>query len=453
MFVNRLEVRAKKRKEVAKEEIFTSIYDVIEKISDEVVISHRDLISDITESKASQSALELVVLKIINKKNYRVKNVSRKELIEKVIAHILGYGMVQPYLDKEGCNGVFINGPNNAWVKIGKKIEPAPDIKFGTNENLRSYIRTTIQANLKGEINEDKALAKFEDPVQKLRIICGIEPVAHISPFVVFRKHKSEAFTLDDLVEMDMLPRELADDLVRYARAGANIVFSGRGGAGKTTLLRALIEELKEEIRILLMEENAEIFPKHRNVNPLLVKRNTKGQAYGIQEITDMGLLMSIDVYVFGEIRGGEAMHFFDGAYNGNITWNTSHAGSAKKTLKKLMINMKKSGTNLSEDTLMDMLYESVNIIVFLDSFTVSEVIEVVPEAKEKYNTLWNFEVHNREVTFIQGKHKRVGKLKSEDLIRKMMESNLLREEDLDGEIEPADHRIIHFDRSVFSDN
>ncbi len=432
MIVNRIEERAQHRPQEEKEEVFKSIYEVIERIAHETIKEHRELIGEINLSRAPKASLEPAIIKIINQRNYKVVDISRKELVKEVMDHILGYGLLQPYIDMEECSGIFGNGPNNIWVKVGNKVKRT-NISFGTAENMRSYIRTTIQANLKGELNEDKALAKFEDPINKLRIICAIEPVAHICPTFVFRKHKGEAFTLQDLVEMGMLPQQLADELVRYGRAGANIIFCGRGGAGKTSLLRALLEEMEEELRMLAMEDHAEFHLKHPNAIQLLVKRNTKGEIYGIEELTDMGLLMTIDMYVFGEIRGAEAMSFYNGAFAGNICWSTGHAGSARKILRKMMINMKMSGTNLSDEILLDMLYESVNIIVYLDRFTVAEVVEVVPEGtgEGKYNTLWQFQKTKSEITFVEGTHKKVGRLKSPDMINKLVERQLLREGDV----------------------
>ncbi len=425
MIVNRIEERSI-QKTHNKDKQIISIYDVITRIADEVVRSHKDLIADITLSKSPKSALENVILKIIADNNYKVAEVNRQELVREVTNHILGYGIMQKYIDLPDFNNAYINGPDNVWIKCGSRMKRV-DVNFGSNENLLSYIQTTIQANLKGEINENKALVKFEDKENKLRIICGISPVTTISPTVVIRKHRDDAYSLDELVDIGMLSKEQADDLVRYAKSGANIMFVGKGGAGKTTLMRAILEELSEETRILVMEEHPELFLKHPNAIHTLVKRNEYGEVYGIRELSDMGLLMSIDAYVYGEIREGEAMTFFNGAFAGNQTFNTAHAGSARKALRKMMINMKMSGTNLSDEVLLDILYESVNIIVYLDSFTIAEIVEIVSEEEDKYNYLWKFDIAHREATFIQGEHKRVGHIKSEDLKLKLLQTNLLK--------------------------
>lgn len=450
MIINRIEERAAIRESREQEQTFLSIYDVISRIAEEVVRNHKDLIADITLAKAPREALEKNIHRLIVQHNYRVAQVDRQELVKEVINHILGYGVLQQYIDLPDFNNAYVNGPDNVWIKRGNQMERVP-IDFGSNENLLKYIQTTIQAQLKGEINENKALVKFEDKKNKLRIICGISPITTISPTIVIRKHRNDAYTINDLVELGMLTKELAEELIRYARAGANMVFVGKGGAGKTTLMRAVLEELNPETRILVMEEHPELFLKHPNAIHTLVKRNQYGEVYGIRELSDMGLLMSIDAYVYGEIREGEAMTFFNGAFAGNQTFNTAHAGSARKALRKLMINMKMSGTNLSDDVLMDILYESVDIIVYLDSFTVAEVVEVVSEApeSERYNQLWDFKIERREPTFILGKHVKVGKIKSESCFIKLWQSGLLKEGDVDDSIIARHSLFVDGNRAV----
>lgn len=428
MIVDRISERSKIR-EKDRQNLYLSSYEVIEKITEEVIRENKDLVNDITLAHIPESALETKIIKIINMYNFKVEGRSRKELIKDVKDNIFGYGPIQRFLDLKDCNGVFINGSDNVWIKIGSSLKRV-DISFGNNKNLTYYIRA-IAAKLRGEINENKALAKFEDSENKLRIVCCLSPVAHISPTVVFRKHRGEVFTLDDLIKLGMLNGELAEDLKTFKKAGANVVICGRGGAGKTTLLRALLEEIDKEERMLVIEEHPEFFLKHPGAIQFLVNRNDKGHITNLAEITDMGQLMTIDRYVFGEIRNSEALYLFNGALSGNITSVTTHAQSARHALKKLMINMKMAGTDIQDETLMEILYESVNIIIHMDNFTVTEVVEVISESKgDKYNTIWRFNVNNREATFIEGYHERVGNIKSKEMIRKLKEKNIIRKEE-----------------------
>lgn len=418
MIIDRTSRRSVGRTEDDRQQ-FISIYDVIERITTEVVQNNRDLVNNITLGKVPESALETLIIKIINKYNFRVLGKSRDELVGEVLDFIFRYGPVQKILDMPDCNGVFINGPDNVWAKLGPDMQRM-NLSFGSVKNLTSYIYT-IKAKLRGEINENIPLAKFEDHRNKLRIVCCISPMAYISPTVVFRKHTEDGFGISDLIRLGMLTEELADELVLWNRAGANIIICGKGGAGKTTLIRALTDAVDEHERILILEESPEIFSKHPNAIHLLVKRNENGKVINLLDISEKGLLMTIDRYVYGEIRMSEAMAFFNGAYSGNVSMTSLHAGSARQAFRKAMIMMKMSGTDLTDDILLDMLHESVNIVVFLDSFRVTEVIEVIKNEKGvRYNELWRFKTIKRHATFIEGELKKTGTITSEAMLQKL---------------------------------
>lgn len=418
--IDRISARSSSRaKDEAAATQFVSVFEVVEAITNELNKTNKDLITQITLKASPESALEMAIVKIVNKYNYGIVGKDRDELIKEVKDNVFRHGIIQSVLDIPGCSGVFINGYDNVWAKIGKKMVKT-DITFGSNNNLLAYIYT-IKAKLRGEINENSPLATFEDHVQKLRIVCCIAPVSLYSHTVVFRKHNEKGFTLDDLVAMGMLTRELAEDLMAYNQAGANIIVSGKGGAGKTTLMRALLEALDIRTRILTLEEQAEFFLKHPNAIQLLTKRSDSGKTFNLNDLSDLGNKMSIDRYVYGEIRSGEAMAFFNGSFSGNVSMTSIHAMDAEKAIKKAMVMMKMSGTSLSDDVLLDMLYDSTDIIIHVDNFVVTEVVEVVKTNENvRYNTLWRFDIKKREVTFLEGEHKRVGKIEGETMQRKL---------------------------------
>lgn len=417
MIIDRISERAKIKRNDEKN-TYISTYEVIEKITNEMVINEKDLINDVTLKNIPEYALESKIVNIINKHNYKVENKNRIELLKDVKDNIFGYGLAEKYLRIKDCNGFFINGPDNVWVQIGKYRERI-DESFGNPKNVESFIRS-ISAKLGGEINENKPLAKFYDKDRKLRIVACIDPVSHISPTVVFRKHRDENFTMEDLIDLGMLSKELAHDLINYNIAGANIIIAGKGGSGKTTLARALTEVLPKETRILTMEEQPEFFLKHPGALQRIVKRNDKGHITGLAELTDMGLLETIDRYIFGEIRGSEALYLFKGALSGNVTMSTTHSSGSEDVVDMLSINMQMSGTEIPDHTLKHILYKSINIIIYMDSFVVKDVVEVVNESDNKYNKIWSFDVTEKHTTFIEGEHKKIGNIKSKEMKNKL---------------------------------
>src|SRR5699024_12443474 len=71
-------------------------------------------------------------------------------------------------------------------------------------------------------------------------------------PIATIRIHRLIDITLADLLDLDLMPPELASFLRAAVRAKKSIIVAGDRGAGKTTLLRALINEIErsEERRV-----------------------------------------------------------------------------------------------------------------------------------------------------------------------------------------------------------
>lgn len=385
-----------------------NLYEIVSKVSEHIFSNYSDLLNKVSLSQVNEKELERAIEKEIHKQGY-------SELKQDIINHILGYGPLEQYIKNEECSNVFINSHDDVWVQIGRE-RIKTSINFGNLLNLNYYIRT-IQGALGGSLNENEALVKFSDEKNRLRIVCAINPISHLSSTVAIRKHRLNSFTLEDLLDMDMFNEELYGVLKNIATSNLSVMFTGSGGAGKTTLMRAMIEIIDPSTRILVMEEHPELFIKRDNTTQFLTKRD-KGRKYTISEFTDFGNLMSIDMYVFGEIRGAEALPFFDGAFAGNVTWNTTHANSSLVALKKMAINMKKAGTDIPIEVFEEQLYDSVDLIIHLDRFRVTEISEVTSD--KKINMVYKFKKSFETETFIEGKYEKISDFTNQKLINKV---------------------------------
>lgn len=294
-------------------------------------------------------------------------------LLKSIKEHILGYGILEPCLSAEGVNNVYVNRFDDIWIQKGLK-RTKTDISFGSVENLRSYIRI-LKSQLGGEINHDKAEATFFDKKRNLRIVCVIEPVALYSPTIVIRIHRSvKNFSLAELIELETLSDDQASLLVSALKANKNIIFSGIGGSGKSTLMRSILEEAEEERRIMTIEEEAELQLKKANVVAYNLKKNERGKVIGMAKLIELGLKKGIDTYVLGENRGEEALSIIDAGTSGHQFLTTIHAKNRKDVPKRLVINMKKSGTDIDVSTLSEMITDTVDVIVQMKAFKVEEI-------------------------------------------------------------------------------
>lgn len=394
-----------------------TLFEIIDRVTEHIFTGSTELLKKVATGQTPEEELERAIEKEIFKNGFKLPSMSGAELSKEIKKYLIGYGPIQEFIVDENCSNIYINEPDDVWVQVGAQRFKT-NISFGSVNNLNAYIRT-IQGALGGTLNYDEALVRFVDEKNRLRIICGIDPISHLSPTIVIRKHRKNSFDMADLCEVGMFDENIKLLLERIAHRGdISIMFTGKGGAGKTTLMRAMAELIDLpngfKKRILVMEEHPELFLQRPQTVQFLVKRD-RGRVYGIEHFTDYGNLMSIDIYLFGEIRGAEALPFFDGAFAGNITWNTGHSSSAERAIPKMAINMKRSGTDIDIGILEYQLYESVDLIIHLDNFCITEIAEVLKDEK-RINSVYKFDVTNRTATWLEGKMNKVGKFKTSHL-------------------------------------
>lgn len=345
------------------------------------VDSEQDMFSLVGEIVTVLSGEGIVLMELSNEDLERhVERVARKlggnpseELIDLVVAHSVGYGILDSFVTDQQINNIFVNRHDDVWIQSGLKRYKT-DVSFGSSQNVQAFIRI-LQSKLGGEINYDKARETFFDKERNLRIVCVIEPVALSGPTIVIRIHRGDNnYSLNDLIALEMLTHQQADFILEKIKQGCNTIFSGIGGMGKTTLMRAFLEELEAETRVMTMEEDAELQLKKSNVLAYLVKRNERGQVVGMKEFIDLGIKSSIDSFVFGENSGSEALTLIMASYSGHQVISTLHSKSIEDVPGRLAINMKMSGTDIPMDTLLAMIGRSVDLIIQMDKFKVVDI-------------------------------------------------------------------------------
>ena len=111
---------------------------------------------------------------------------------------------------------------------------------------------------------------------------------------------------------------------------GHTTLIAGVTGSGKTTLASALIDQYPQSARVIIVEDIAELDPRHSHTIHLTARQPNPdgGGAVGLAELVRESLRMRPDVLVVGEIRGVEIREFFAAVTAGHRGLATIHAGS-----------------------------------------------------------------------------------------------------------------------------
>lgn len=240
-----------------------------------------------------------------------------------------GAGVLEPLLRLPGVTDVLVNGPHAVHLDRGEGLEPA-DVGFADEAEVRRLAQRL--AALAGRRLDDASPwvdARLPDGT---RLHAVLAPIAQPGTLVSLRVPSRRSLSLDDLVAAGSLTDGGAEVLRGIVASRAAFMVSGGTGSGKTTLLSALLAEVPAQERLVVVEDAAELRPRHPHVVALEARpANVEGRgAVELRDLVRQALRMRPDRLVVGEVRGAEVVDLLAALNTGHDGGcGTVHANSA----------------------------------------------------------------------------------------------------------------------------
>lgn len=391
--------------------------DAISEIIAYLINNYSEYLSDVNVNRE-------FVENIVKEKVYAdYSNMNTDSTITDILNRLFGYHILQKYIDDQEVSDIRITRFDNIVIKKKGEWKRVKDT-FLNEDDFLNFVRYCVLKN-RGKITNETPLVVVSDRKNNLRIEAGIEPVNVGAPNLVIRIHRpGKLQTLEELYSenVEMMNEEIYEFLQQIIKVGANVIISGKGGSGKTTLMRNMINRIPENLSITSNEETAELHCTHPNmIQREILKNRATDKNITLADLTAHSLVMSNDVVVIGELKGEEAMVFFDAVSTGHRGYATVHSDSSINTIDRLVTLMKRDvkAQCYTDKYLRKLLSMSVDVVIFMKNFKVHEIAEVIYDAKKddvKYNPLFEFKVEKYELNKSIGKFKKindpVGRLK-----------------------------------------
>jgi pilus assembly protein CpaF len=249
---------------------------------------------------------------------------------------VVGAGPLQELLQRPDVTDVLVNGPEEVYVDRGDGLELTA-VRFTDDAAVRRLAQRLAAAG--GRRLDDAS------PYVDVRLLDGcrfhavLAPVAHPGTCLSLRVPARRTFDLDDLVAAGSIPVEGRDLLLAMVEARAAFLVSGGTGSGKTTLLATLLSAVAQHERLVLVEDAAELRPRHPHVVTLEARRpNLEGAGeITLQDLVRQALRMRPDRLVVGEVRGTEVVDLLAALNTGHEGGcGTLHANSASDVPTRL---------------------------------------------------------------------------------------------------------------------
>jgi pilus assembly protein CpaF len=307
----------------------------------------------------------------------------QRQLIESLVADMLGLGPLEPLIADETVSDIMVNGPNQVYVERRGRLE-LTGVAFRDDRHLMN-ICTKIVTRIGRRIDESRPLVDARLP-DGSRVNIIIPPLAIDGASISIRKFSKKAITLDSMAENGSVSPPMATLLKVAARCRLNVLISGGTGSGKTTLLNALSRMIDSAERTVTIEDAAEL----QLQQPHVVRLETRtANLEGTGEITMRDLLknalrMRPDRIIIGECRGEEALDMLQAMNTGHDgSMSTIHANNPREALTRLENMIGMAGINLPSKAVRTQIASAVHLICQVNRMRdgkrrVTQITEVV---------------------------------------------------------------------------
>jgi type IV secretion system protein VirB11 len=289
------------------------------------------------------------------------------------------------WIEAPDVTEILVNRPQEIWVErtgaSAMERHDVPELNAGLLGRLSHQIaRSSFQG-----INRETPLLSATLP-GGVRVQIIAPPATREGVAVAFRKHvlndvdvrqfvaqtsmASAASKADDKLHMEGLvaKADMAALLDFVVKNRKTVLISGGTSSGKTTLLNALLKEVPQTERLVVVEDAPELRFTHPNAIGLVAVAGNQGEAIvTTDDLMRASLRMRPDRLIVGELRGPEVITFMRAINTGHPgSYASVHASSAHGALEQLALMCLQSGLGLSREDTLSYTRSMIDVVIQL---------------------------------------------------------------------------------------
>ncbi len=293
-----------------------------------------------TRDKAEEY-LKNKIREIIKDYHLKIAEEAIDKLMYYIIRDFLGYGKIDPFMKDHLIEDISADGVNIPIYVWHREYESLPtNIIFNDVDELNSFVvRLAYLAGKNISLAMPILDASLPDG-SRIQITYGNEITRRGSTFTI-RRFRVDPLTISDLISFGTLSSDMAAYFWYAIENRASILVAGGMAAGKTTVLNCLSMFIKPGLKIVSVEDTAELNLPHENWIPSVVRTGFGHDEKGTGAITLFDLLKAAvrqrpDYLIVGEVRGAEAYTLFQAMATGHLGMGTIHGESVSSVIHRL---------------------------------------------------------------------------------------------------------------------
>ncbi|MEA3340060.1 MAG: CpaF family protein [Chloroflexota bacterium] len=331
------------------------------------LIASLDPTMDVTRTDEVRRTIEEMYNDILAEEKIPLSRTERQRLFELIVAEILGFGPLEPFLADPDITEIMVNGAKNIYVERSGKLDRTNAV-FESDEHLMRIIERIV-APLGRRIDESSPYVDARLP-DGSRVNAVIPPISLIGPVLTIRKFFKTPLTVEKLIEYGTVTAEVMELLKAGVIAKLNVIISGGTGTGKTTFLNVLSGYISNDDRIITLENAAELQLRQEHVVTLESRpANIEGRGeITIQDLVINSLRMRPTRIIVGECRGSEAFDMLQAmntGHEGSLT--TIHANNPREATGRLENMVLMAGMDLPHRAIREQITSALDVIIQLE--------------------------------------------------------------------------------------
>lgn len=316
-----------------------------------------------------------------------LSNLERGHLYNLIDNEINGYGPLTEVLEDPSISKIMVNKADDIYIEVDGIVSKDNSISFIDNNHILRVMEKLLNTVGKS-INEGR-------PIIDVRLTDGsrlnaiIPPVSTGGPVMTIHKFVKNLNTIDDMIRIGSCTPYMARFLEACVVAKLNILVVGNEGSGKTTLLNILGNFIKEEERIVTIEDIKEIELNTNNVISLETI-NSYQENLSIKDLLNAALRMAPERIIIGELNSIETFNCLQVMNTRQIGFLvTIHANNVSDALKKIKTMVLLTGIDIKEEIIDDYINNAIDIVVN---------IEKMKDGKKKITSISELSLNNKKL-------------------------------------------------------
>ena len=312
------------------------------RIIDEFNLSNIDKVSP----QRLRQQITAIVTDYARKENLVLNQKEVEVLVTEILNEMNGLGPLEPLIQDPTVSDILINGHETVFVERGGTLQ-ATNTRFKDEAHLLRIVQKIV-SDVGRRVDESSPLCDAR-LLDGSRVNIAVRPIAIDGPLVSIRKFSKRPFSMDRLLEVSALPKQVAELLQVACKGRISLIISGGTGSGKTTMLNALSNYIPHNERLITIEDAAELQLQQPHVARMETRPpNAEGKGEILmRDLVKNALRMRPDRVIIGECRGGEAFDMLQAMNTGHEgSMTTIHANTPRDAVRRMenMVGMANLG-------------------------------------------------------------------------------------------------------------